>query len=172
MSMSVPSTTAYVPDRAAISSVKSPYEANVDRYGAVAANAMGLAQAATDQASTTVNLSNQALDKFSASVQDTAASTTGMVDAVEDAIEGGIQAVGDGLQQAADAMANGWHSAENAVVDGWHSAESTVTEGYEAVTQGVINAADAVGQAATAAYDAVASATDQAVSFAFMSSQV
>jgi phage-related protein len=157
MSMSISNTAAYVPDRG-VSSVTLPSDAGLDAKATAVAGAS--APVASDSPSATVTLSNQALDKFSAAVEDTGSTVGNALHAVGQAFEDGVNAVGDGIQDV-----------EDAVVEGWHSVEDTVEDGYNEVRQEVESVAHAVGQAAIAAYDAVANATDRAVSYVTMAGQ-
>ncbi len=141
MSMSIPSTSTRVPDAQACASVKTPFERNEDNYGTVAASALGLAQAATDQASASVTWSAQAMDKFASLAHE-----------AHDVVSDAVHAVSEGV-----------HGVENAVVGSWHGLEDAVASGYREVKQEVGEVGDAIGHAATSAYEAVAHAGDELV---------
>ncbi len=139
---------------------KTRFERNSDDYGPVAAAALGLADAAVDQASATVSLSKEALAQAQGVVHDTQAAAHGLADDVAEAWHDGVAAIGHGVDVVEDAVVSAWHDTEDAVAEGCHE-----------VKQGIEDAATAVKQAAVSAYEAVAEASDQVAGYASMAWQ-
>ncbi len=138
--------SSYVTDTGACKSTKTTFERNSDAYGPVAATAIGIADAATNGASSTVTISEHAINKLA----DTAHDVGGV-------INHGVSEVESGLQSVGHAINDGFHEAGHAVEHAYDEVKDAATTVYNGVTHAASSVGDAVGSVGSklAAYAAI-----------------
>lgn len=144
----------------------TPYERNAKMYGPAAASAIGLADAATEAASSTVSFSSKALNELSEAgktvvntVSNTVSNTYHALGNVVDGVEQGVKELGLGIAHLASEGADEMKSAT-------HTAMESARDATNFVGDTVNTVASAVGDAAGTVLDAVSSAASNITDYA------